>query len=427
MKVLSVVHDLGHRGTQRAAQEFALGLARRGIPVAVFAHSGGGPRADILQQAGIPVWISEGDHNAALRAAQGFKADIIHIHRRGLPSIREAEVLAALTTNTSRTLETNVFGRVDRSASGRLIDIHMHLSKWTLYRWRKWAGRTWPQPALVLSYPIDTSVFRPADATQSQIFRSALDVPARAFVCGRIGKWDPALFRAFTALATARDDAYLFCVDDASDVQPAVQRFIPDPLHSRVRVLPKMLDDEQLRHFYSSLDCLLHAATIGETFGMVMAEAMACGVPVVTCARPHKDNAQCEVVGPYGFVAGSLRGMPEALFRFYELQRAGTLPFSAETVRDSIVQRYDTNRVIGRFLEVAAIALRSRDHISARGALMAAPDIVCDVAPQEARLLLAMCCTPTRPGERAAMRVIHNPTVYAAYQSARRFFRRGEY
>jgi glycosyltransferase involved in cell wall biosynthesis len=421
MRVLSVVHDLGHRGTQRAAQEFALGLARRGVPVAVFAHSGGGPRADILRQAGISVWISDNAHGAALREAQEFKADIIHIHRRGLPSVHEAEVLGALKSPGSRTLETNVFGRVDRSASGRLIDIHMHLSKWTLYRWRKWAGRSCPQPALVLSYPVATSVFRPVDDNKSEMFRSALNVPGRPFVCGRIGKWDPALFRAFATLAAARDDAYLLCVDDAPDVQPAVQRFIPAPFRSRVHLLPKMLDDEQLRRFYCSLDCLLHAATIGETFGMVMAEAMACGVPVVTCARPHKDNAQCEVVGPYGVVAGSLKGMPKALSCFYDLHRANALPFTAEAIRDSIVQRYDTNRVISRFLEIAAISLRSRDRISARAALMAAPDMVCDVSRQEARLLLAMCCTPTRLDERAAMHVIHNPVAYAAYQAARRF------
>lgn len=424
MKVLSVVHDLGHRGTQRAAQEFALGLARRGVPVAVFAHSGGGPRADILRQAGIPVWISGNARGEALREAQGFKADIVHIHRRGLPSTREAEVLNALKSPASRTLETNVFGRVDRSASGRLIDIHMHLSKWTLYRWRKWARNNWPQPAVVLSYPVATSVFRPGDNNDSETFRSALNVPARSFVCGRIGKWDPALFRAFAALAAAHDDAYLLCVDDASDVQPAMQRFIPAPLRSRVRVLPKMLDDEQLRLFYCSLDCLLHAATIGETFGMVMAEAMACGVPVVTCARPHKDNAQCEIVGPYGFVAGSLEGLPRALSFFYDLERANALPFTAAAVRDSIVQRYDTNRVISRFLEIAAISLRSRDRTSARAALMVAPDIVCDVSPQEAGMLLAMCCTPTRAGERAAMHVIHNPAIYAAYQAAQNFLGR---
>lgn len=418
MKVLSVVHDLGHRGTQRAAQEFALGLARRGVPVAVFAHSGGGPRADILREAGISVWISEKGDGSGLREAQGFNADVIHIHRRGLPSVREAEVLGALKTPASRTLETNVFGRVDRSASGRLIDIHMHLSKWTLYRWRKWAGNAWPQPALVLSYPVATSVFRPADNDCSKMFRSTLDVPARAFVCGRIGKWNPALFRAFTRLASTRDDAYFFCVDDASNVQPAVQRFIPHAIRSRVRVLPKMLDDEQLRQFYCSLDCLLHASTIGETFGMVTAEAMACGVPVVTCATPHKDNAQCEVVGPYGFVAGSLKGMPAALSCFYELHRAGALPFTAEAIRDSVVQRYDSTRVINRFLEIAAISLRSRDRISVRDALLVAPDMVCDVSPREARSLLGLCCTPTRAWERVAMHLIHNPTVYAAYQAA---------
>ena len=71
---------------------------------------------------------------------------------------------------------------------------------------------------------------------------------------------------------------------------------------------------------YSSLDCFLHAARIGESFGMVLAEAMLCGCPVVTASRPFKDNSQVEVVGHLkgGVVARSAKSLATALraFRF---------------------------------------------------------------------------------------------------------------
>ena len=46
------------------------------------------------------------------------------------------------------------------------------------------------------------------------------------------------------------------------------------------------------------MDGFLHVSRIGESFGMVLCEAMLCGVPVVTLSTPLKDNSQLEVVGP---------------------------------------------------------------------------------------------------------------------------------
>ena len=54
----------------------------------------------------------------------------------------------------------------------------------------------------------------------------------------------------------------------------------------------------QVGDFYRRLDIFIHGSRIGETFGCVIAEAMACGIPVVTLSTPQrkKANAQAELV-----------------------------------------------------------------------------------------------------------------------------------
>jgi glycosyltransferase involved in cell wall biosynthesis len=47
---------------------------------------------------------------------------------------------------------------------------------------------------------------------------------------------------------------------------------------------------------YERLDVFTHGARIGETFGCVIAEAMANRIPVVTLSTPRKPNAQAELV-----------------------------------------------------------------------------------------------------------------------------------
>jgi hypothetical protein len=146
---------------------------------------------------------------------------------------------------------------------------------------------------------------------------------------------------------------------------------------------------------------------------------MSCGVPVVTAARPHKDNAQIEIVGGAGIVAASARGLPEVLLRFHDLHRSRSLPFDSQSVRESIVRRFDTRRVVARFLDIAHVSLRCRDRASLCAALRCTPDLITDVGRREAGQLLGICQGRFSVSECVQMSAIHNPYIYRLYHAIR--------
>jgi hypothetical protein len=83
----------------------------------------------------------------------------------------------------------------------------------------------------------------------------------------------------------------------------------------RVRCLEASSDPRRLASFYRAADVFASASSIGESFGLAIAEAMALGVPVVTSSTPWTDNAQVEVLdnGVNGWLANHPRVFAEAL------------------------------------------------------------------------------------------------------------------
>lgn len=83
----------------------------------------------------------------------------------------------------------------------------------------------------------------------------------------------------------------------------------------RIRCVPSTSDPARIAAFYSAADVFASASSIGESFGLAIAEAMAIGRPVVTSSTPWTDNAQVEVVdnGVNGWVANHPRAFAEAV------------------------------------------------------------------------------------------------------------------
>jgi len=299
MRILSIGARLGRGGTERAVESFSVEYQRLGHEVAVLAWQEGGVRQATLERAGIEVFVGGENLGRALAAADAFKPDLLHIHRVGVAMEAEAALLRRLQRRDRRVIETNVFGRVDRSDAADYIDVHMLLSRWCLWRWQRWSrDRRHRSIGVVVPNPVDVHRFAPVDVDRRRAVRERLGIPRDAFVCGRVGqaspvKWHRSMFRAFTELAQEDPTAHLVMVG----LPPSFERYIrllPASVRRRIRNLPLVDSDDALSELYSSLDCFLHAAAVGESFGYVLAEALPQTFP------------QCAVVSKLAQTAGEI-------------------------------------------------------------------------------------------------------------------------
>ncbi|MBL7703052.1 MAG: glycosyltransferase family 4 protein [Ferruginibacter sp.] len=300
MKVLTIVNGLGMGGTERAAQNFSLGYRDAGCDVKVLGLNGLGVRSVMLQQEGIEVFDGSVSREDVLTKLNNWSPDIIHIHRSGFANAEMMSAVRALKHEHNRVLETNVFARPDYSADAALIDVHLQLSKWCLWKWKKWTAAIRPLPlGAVVPYPVNT---REILAIKAKTARKQIDgIPENAFILGRIGqpflsKWDGTIFDVLQDLLITDDSFYLVLIGLPDELKTKLATY-PELVRQHVILLPTTNSDEELGSLYKTFDCFLHAARIGESFGMVLAEALLYECPVVALSTPLKDNSQLEVVG----------------------------------------------------------------------------------------------------------------------------------
>jgi glycosyltransferase involved in cell wall biosynthesis len=418
MRILSIGASLGRGGTERAVETFSLGFERLGHAVAVLAWQDGGLRQAHLEEHGVEVFIGGAGLPRALDAAEAFKPDLIHIHRVGVASAVETEMLRRLRTPDRRVIETNVFGRVDTSEARRYIDVHMHLSKWCLWRWHRWLRwRDSSQIGVVVPNPVEPNSFRRVGAEQRRQFRARLGIGEHEFVCGRVGQpnganWHPILFEAFASLARLTPDARLLLVGLPDNLRRHVKR-LPQHVQRLIVELPLTDDDAALADVYSSLDCFVHAARFGESFGYVMTESMLCECPVITASTPHVNNSQVEVVGHLrgGIVSASLDGLPNALCRMYTDRTAwGGV---GSMLRDRVASRFGVETVTALAARIGLAALDTDDRSALRRRLADMEDCVSHVTDHEIRDLMNDALGATRVRDRVEMQLRHVPAVQA--------------
>ena len=428
LRILTVVYDLGPGGTQRAAQNYSLGYARRGVPVAVLGWRDGGPREAVLREANLPVFVGAD----GLRAALAWGPTLLHVHRWGDALVPdEIPLLTRLRASPTRprVIETNVFGRADRTPTRHLIDIHLQLSAWCLWRWQRWT-RSLPAPPVgaLVPYAVETDAFRPLPAALRARWRAEHGIPPNAVLYGRVGqpirwKWHPALLDAFAAVAANQPSAWLLTVGLPPELQPALDA-LPAWVRSRVVQIPFLHGDEALRLAYASMDVFVHASEIGETFGMVLAEAMLCHTPVVTLSRPARDNSQLEVVqhGVGGLVAATESALAEAMLALGRVpNRRASMGHAGAA---SIQSRFTIAHVTDLLLDVAERTLSASSRSDLRRRIQESAVVTSTVSDAYIRSLLAQSVGSHRILDLAMMEAIHRPGIHTLWRRLKTF--RGE-
>jgi phosphatidyl-myo-inositol alpha-mannosyltransferase len=131
--------------------------------------------------------------------------------------------------------------------------------------------------AVVIPNGVATSRFRKAEPLPGW--------PGPGGAVGFLGRMDEprkglsVLLKAFETLGSERPGLRLLIAGRASDPEEVVQR-VPAELRERVVLLGQINDEEKVRALHS-VDVFCSPNTGGESFGIVTAEAMAAGVPVV--------------------------------------------------------------------------------------------------------------------------------------------------
>jgi glycosyltransferase involved in cell wall biosynthesis len=429
MRILTVVEDLLQGGTQRNAQNMALAHRDAGHESAVLAYRDGGPREEPLRRGNITLFIGAGGRtDAAIEAAAAWSPRVIHIHRTGGTDPVVADLIRRLKSRIAgRTavVETNVFARVDYSPDGALFDVHTQIARWCLWKWSTWARVVRPRPIGVLvPYLVHADAFYPAPEADRLAFRAARGIPADALVFGRAGspidaKWHPIIFDAFEAFASERADAYLLLVGAPNDFDGRIAA-MPGAIRRRVVKSPLIHGDENLRACYAAMDVFLHAARIGESFGMVLCESMLCGVPVVTLSTPAKDNAQLEVVGHErgGLIVTDARSMTAGMRRL-----AGDPALRhrlAEQGAAWVRAQYGPQTVGPLLNRVVTLAAECPSRGDLRAALEADPALTTSISDDEIRMLLSRSMGSVSLRDRVLMRLVMQPRIYQWYYGYKR-------
>jgi glycosyltransferase involved in cell wall biosynthesis len=305
-----------------------------------------------------------------------------------------------------------------------LIDLHMHLSRWCLWKWsQSTRGLESNSPGVIVPYSIDCDAFASISADDRIAIRRASGIPDDALVFGRVGqasitKWSPLLIQAFEAVATQVPTAWL-AVCGLPDRLRDMVRLLPAAVRSRVVELSMTNSDAQLRQYYGLMDVFVHASEKGESFGMVLCEAMLSGLPVITLSTPLRDNSQIEVVphGTAGIVVSDLKQMVDGMLAMKENQPAyrSMALHAPKWVRDT----YDIPVVTRRLVAIAPMVLASTSSEELARRLSDLPGDLTKAPADSYRTLLSSAGVKQKFVESLATSLVNRPTSRRAIRFVR--------
>jgi glycosyltransferase involved in cell wall biosynthesis len=314
LELAVVCNSFSMGGTAKVAVTYALHHDRGRVRVRAIAITEPGVRAAELEAAGIEV-LCAGDDPARL-AQQLRGADVVHVHRFGSaePIVPEA----CREAGVGALVETNVFGYHDTSPDNERFSAHLFISQMCAMRYRQRAGldlESFHRRHRTMYNPVDIEALQ-RDALPQPEARATLGLDPDRPTVVRVGrdddrKWGDILIAMAPHLLELMPEAQIVLVGATAHRREQLRRL---GVLERVRCLPSSSEPLRVAAFFSAADVFASASSIGESFGLAIAEAMAVGVPAVTSSTPWADNAQVEVIdnGVNGWIANHPRSFAEA-------------------------------------------------------------------------------------------------------------------
>jgi glycosyltransferase involved in cell wall biosynthesis len=203
---------------------------------------------------------------------------------------------------------------------------------------------------VVLPNPIDINYFRP-DATLRTAMRAQLGLRAGDLVLGYAGRLEPekgvpTLARAMHLAMARRPNLHALWVGHGKGEQQLHDVVAPSEFASRHHWMP-WLDD--VRPAYAAMDMLALPSEGSETFGRVLVEAQACGVPVLGARNGGIPEALADGTTGMLLPPGDAASWGEAIA---DLSVNAKLRRRLATAAPLFARRFDGRRVAGGFIQI---------------------------------------------------------------------------